>query len=166
MPRLHLEQIRIASPCEVPWDSMRGDDRVRFCRSCRQNVYNVEAMTRAEAERVIAAREGRACVRMLWRPDGTVVTADCWARLRAARRRGFIPFLAMLFLVGWGQLMAMRFGLRAWQRPVAGAPTAIPATPPHQVVPPLPPRGHTAGSPVPLAGKPVRLMGKRAPDGR
>jgi len=121
--RHHLEQIRISSPCEIPWDSMRGDDRVRFCRSCRQSVYNVEAMTRAAAERLIAGREGRACVRMLWRPDGTVVTADCWSRLRAARRRGPIPFLATLVVVGWAQLAAMRFGLRAWHH-------AEPLTPP------------------------------------
>jgi hypothetical protein len=152
--RLHLEQIRIASPCEVPWDSMRGDDRVRFCRSCRQNVYNVEAMTRAEAERLIGAREGRVCVRMLWRPDGTVVTADCWTRLRAARRRGVIPFLAMLVVVGWAELVAMRFGLRPWQPRTMGAPPPAPppaTTPVGEATPPPPP-------PQPL----VRLAGKPA----
>ena len=154
--RLHLEQIQISSPCSVPWDSMRGDDRVRFCRECRQNVFNVEAMTRAEAERLIAEREGRVCIRMLRRPDGTVVTADCWARLRAARRRGLIPFLGMLLVVGWAQLAAMRFGLRAWHR-TTGAP-------------PVPMAGAVAPQRVPeLAGKPSlpartmgepRLMGK------
>jgi len=42
-----LDQIRITSPCKESWDSMRGDDCVRFCQSCRQNV---RALTRAEAE--------------------------------------------------------------------------------------------------------------------
>ncbi len=150
--RLHLEQIRITSPCEVPWDSMRGDGRVRFCRSCRQNVYNVEAMTRAEAERLITAREGRACLRMLQRPDGTVVTADCWARLRAARRRGLIPFLAALFVVGWAELAAMRFGLRAWQ----------PRMQPGTAAPPAPPPRSAPAAAVPAPRPPERLMGKPA----
>jgi hypothetical protein len=88
-----------------------GDGRVRFCDQCRQNVYNVEAMSRVEARRLIGAREGRVCVRILRRPDGTVVTADCWARLRAARRRGFLPFLGMMVLVGLTELIAIGVGL-------------------------------------------------------
>src|SRR5947207_5543115 len=102
-----VDQIEIRSPCTVSWDEMRlagGDGRVRFCGQCRQNVYNVEAMSRSEARRLIAMREGRVCVRILRRPDGTVVTADCWARLRAARRRGFLPFLAMLVRGGFTEL--------------------------------------------------------------
>ena len=109
-----IDQIEISSPCTVSWDEMRaagGDGRVRFCGQCRQNVYNVEAMSRVEARRLIAAREGRVCVRILRRPDGTVVTADCWARLRAARRRGFLPFLGMMVLVGFTELIAIGVGL-------------------------------------------------------
>ncbi len=68
-------------------------------------------MSRVEARRLIAAREGRVCVRILRRPDGTVVTADCWARLRAARRRGFLPFLGMMVLVGFTELIAIGVGL-------------------------------------------------------
>ena len=113
-PRDAIDQIEISSPCTVSWDEMRaagGDGRVRFCGQCRQNVYNVEAMSRVEARRLIAAREGRVCVRILRRPDGTVVTADCWARLRAARRRGFLPFLGMMVLVGFTELIAIGVGL-------------------------------------------------------
>ena len=116
-PRDTIDQIEISSPCTVSWDEMRGaggaggDERVRFCGQCRQNVYNVEAMSRVEAQRLIAAREGRVCMRILRRPDGTVVTADCWARLRAARRRGFLPFLGMMALVGFTELIAIGVGL-------------------------------------------------------
>jgi hypothetical protein len=112
-PRDAIDRIEISSPCTVPWDVMKGDDRVRFCGQCRQNVYNVEALGRGEARRLIAETEGRACVRILRRPDGTVVTADCWARLRAARRRGIVPFLAMLLVVGVAELAAVSFGLFA-----------------------------------------------------
>ena len=72
--KLHL---RIASPCKAPWENMDGDDRVRFCRECNRNVYNLTAMTRREARRVIAEREGRLCVRFYQRRDGTVLTSDC-----------------------------------------------------------------------------------------
>jgi hypothetical protein len=146
---------------------MRGDDRVRFCRECRQNVFNVEAMTRAEAERMIADREGRACIRMLRRPDGTVVTADCWARLRAARRRGLLPFLGMLVVVGWAQLAAMRFGWRAWHHATGAPPPLRPTAPRREVEPPPPPPVHLAGKPsIPVhrtghtMGEAPRLLGR------
>jgi len=114
-----VDQVEISSPCTVPWSSMRGDGRIRFCGHCRQNVYNVEAFGRAEARRLVAESEGRLCVRILRRSDGTVVTADCWTRLRAARRRGIAPFLAMLLVVAWAELVAIRFGLGGWRRFVA-----------------------------------------------
>ncbi len=104
-------RIDIASPCSVPWDAMRGDERVRFCGLCRQNVYNVQALTQDEAERLITQREGRMCVRILQRGDGTVVTRDCWSRLKAARRKGVVHLVFMMIAVGWAQLAAMTSGL-------------------------------------------------------
>jgi hypothetical protein len=56
---------------------MDGDARVRFCRECNRNVYNLSAMTEREARRVVAEREGRICVRFYQRSDGTVLTSDC-----------------------------------------------------------------------------------------
>ncbi len=170
-----VDEIEIASPCSVPWEGMRGDDRVRFCGQCRQNVYNVRELSRAEARRLIANREQRVCVRIFRRDDGTVVTADCWSRLRAARRRGLLPFVAMMIIVGCTELLAAGFGLRAlrsaFRGPAMGAPAAQtgperppplggdakpqPPRPPHLMmgVPPLPemmgeiapPVGHLAG---------------------
>jgi hypothetical protein len=56
---------------------MDGDARVRFCRECNRNVYNLSTMTEREARRVVAEREGRLCVRFYQRSDGTVLTSDC-----------------------------------------------------------------------------------------
>lgn len=72
-----LENLRVASPCPAKWDEMAGDEKVRFCASCRKNVYNLSAMTRREAEDLVASREGRLCALMYRRSDGTVLTADC-----------------------------------------------------------------------------------------
>ena len=42
-----LGRMRVASPCGVSWDSMDGDGRVRFCRLCSLNVYDLSEMTRS-----------------------------------------------------------------------------------------------------------------------
>src|SRR4051812_5478366 len=55
-------QIRIASPCDVNWDSMIGNDRVRFCEHCRLTVHNVDSITRKQLRRLIARSGDRLCV--------------------------------------------------------------------------------------------------------
>ena len=82
-----LDHLRIASPCPVGWEQMTGDERVRFCEQCSLRVYNISAMTRTEAEALIANTEGRICARLYRRFDGTVITKDCPVGLRAIRRR-------------------------------------------------------------------------------
>ena len=82
-----LDQIRIASPCTVPWSAMDGDERMRRCGECRLDVYNVSDMTRDEALELVRERQGRLCVRLYRRPDGTVLTRDCPVGLRAWRWR-------------------------------------------------------------------------------
>jgi len=66
---------------------MIGTDRVRFCGQCSLNVYNLSAMTRDEAESLIAANEGRLCIRFYRRGDGSIITQDCPVGLRAVRQR-------------------------------------------------------------------------------
>lgn len=77
MRRHPLDEVRIATPCPISWSSMTGDSRVRFCSACRLNVYNVSKMTRQEAVDLIGAAEGRLCLRLYRRRDGTVMTSDC-----------------------------------------------------------------------------------------
>ncbi len=82
-----LETIRIANPCNAAWDDMDGTERMRFCHLCQKTVYNLSAMTREQAEKLIRQKEGKACVRLYKRRDGTVMTSDCPVGLRAVRRR-------------------------------------------------------------------------------
>ena len=82
-----LRRVRVASPCRASWDGMEGDERVRFCRQCGLNVYNLSEMTRAEAGSLVARTEGRLCARFYRRADGTVLTKDCPVGLRAVRLR-------------------------------------------------------------------------------
>lgn|GEM_PF-3335515 len=82
-----LRAPRIPLPCDVPWDAMSGDERVRLCGRCSRRVYHLSAMTRSEAAAVLE-RDDAACVRFYERPDGTVLTSDCpaGARKRTLRR--------------------------------------------------------------------------------
>src|SRR3974377_2446301 len=70
-------QIRIATPCPARWEDMGGDDRVRFCDQCRKNVYNLSAMTAAEATALLQDKKGKLCARIYQRADGSILTEDC-----------------------------------------------------------------------------------------
>ncbi len=82
-----LEALRVASPCQADWGAMVGDERVRFCGQCQKNVYNLSAMARAEAEALLQRAEGKLCVRMYKRADGTLITGDCPDGVRRKQRR-------------------------------------------------------------------------------
>ena len=83
-----LDSVRIASPCPARWEDMAGDDRKRRCAQCDLDVHNIAALTRDEAEVVLSgAVEGRVCVRLYRRFDGTILTRDCPRGLALARRR-------------------------------------------------------------------------------
>src|SRR5262245_56534798 len=85
-----LDIIEIANPCPASWEKMRGDDRVRFCEECQLNVYNVCAIPREAALKLLNERgEGRGvlCVGWYKRGDGTVISAGCGGGLRTAARR-------------------------------------------------------------------------------
>src|SRR5262249_21077330 len=82
-----LAAVRVASPCSMRWEDMEGTDRVRHCGQCDLNVYDLSEMSAHEAEGVLRSAEGRMCIRLYRREDGTVLTRDCAVGVRAARRR-------------------------------------------------------------------------------
>lgn len=82
-----LDDVRVASPCHVAWDAMKGDGRARFCGDCKKNVFNVSNMTKADAEQFLHDRLGSdTCIRFYRRADGTLLTDDCPVGLRAKIR--------------------------------------------------------------------------------
>src|SRR5205823_409553 len=82
-----LANVSVATPCPADWDNMIGGERVRFCSQCQLNVYNLSAMSKFEAESLIARTEGRLCVRFYRRRDGSILTDNCPIGLRALKRR-------------------------------------------------------------------------------
>jgi hypothetical protein len=85
MPK--LPQIAIATSCPAKWEDMTGDDRVRHCDLCQRNVYNLTALTTAEAVELVEQTEGRLCVRLYKRRDGNLLTAECPVGVRLAWAR-------------------------------------------------------------------------------
>ena len=62
---------------------MKGSETVRHCSECRKDVYNLSAMTDREASALVASGEDR-CMRVEFRPDGTIVSTRRLTRKRAA----------------------------------------------------------------------------------
>ena len=108
-----LDQIRVASPCSVSWDSMEGTERVRHCGQCRLNVYNISEMSGDEAVNFIREREGRVCVRFFRRHDGTVITKNCPSRFRRIRRAVLTSLVLFIGSLGIASAMVFRDDLRA-----------------------------------------------------
>ncbi|MBA2334727.1 MAG: carboxypeptidase regulatory-like domain-containing protein [Blastocatellia bacterium] len=85
--KFDVNALRVASPCSMGWEKMTGDERVRHCHSCQMSIYNTAEMTKGEVEQLILSREGRLCIRLHKRADGTVMTKDCPVGLRAYQKR-------------------------------------------------------------------------------
>jgi hypothetical protein len=95
-PLITLESIQIASPCRADWNAMqpiRGNNCIRFCPGCGKNVYNLSGMTRDEAMHLLEEKEGKLCVRLRRRADGTVITSDCPVGQAAQKKRGAVAGL-------------------------------------------------------------------------
>jgi hypothetical protein len=82
-----LDRVQIAAPCYADWNQMIGDERKRHCSECKLNVYNLSAMTEREAENFLINAEGRVCLRIFRRADGTVLTQNCPVGWQAIKKR-------------------------------------------------------------------------------
>lgn len=82
-----FDRINIPAPCHADWDSMIGNDQVRFCEHCDLRVTDLSAMTRRKAMDFVARAEGRVCVRFIQKPNGQVLTRTMPEKLYRIQRR-------------------------------------------------------------------------------
>jgi hypothetical protein len=82
-----LDQIAIRKPCNADWDAMTGSDEVRFCEHCAKDVHNLSAITKLEAEQLVADSNGKLCVRYYQLPNGRVETTDSFRRMYPITRK-------------------------------------------------------------------------------
>lgn len=114
----NLNNTRIASPCDVGFENMEGDERVRYCDSCSMNVYNIGSMSSDEAVKLIQEKEGRLCIQLYRRKDGTILTDNCPIGMRRLRDRLARTAVMVLILSSLGWLSAQQ----AESQGLVGAP--------------------------------------------
>jgi hypothetical protein len=124
-PNALLDQIRIASPCKASWETMTGDDRVRFCDLCQKRVYNIAGFTAAEAAELVIRHEGKLCVQVYRRRDGKVLTADCPVGVRQAFRRRLRMAATCVAVAAGGLVGTAAALLRVAPRPAPSGPRVL-----------------------------------------
>lgn len=165
-----LDHVTVAAPCSAGWDNMIGDERVRFCGQCQLNVYNLSAMTKQDAERLITQAEGRLCIRYYRRADGTILTNNCPVGLRALKRRlsriaGAFASAVISFCAG---VLAVT-GLRQQSPVTTAAPRVLIKV--NETFPEMRPMMGTYSAPDYIQGQtvrgdyaPIEVVGKVAPE--
>jgi hypothetical protein len=101
-----VQKLSIAAPCDVPWDSMEGDERTRFCSQCKLNVYNIAEMSTKDAAALVRKNEGKVCLKLYMRADGTVITDNCPVGLRKIRDRMKRVAVAVITSLAWVGLIS------------------------------------------------------------
>jgi hypothetical protein len=159
MRRRSLPQIVIPVPCHVDWNSMTRIDsegRARFCMRCERPVYDSAAITRDELLDLIAKHEGRRlpCIQLHRRPDGTIVTRDCFAPLLRVGRFLWVQ-VALAAVAFWTCVFGIRPLVRFLRRDAAALISSEEMTPPRKrthsirrgmitILPPPPPPERTS----------------------
>lgn len=114
-----LDNIRVAAPCSADWESMTGDQQSRFCAQCEKHVYNLSEMTATAAADLIREKEGKLCVRLYRRHDGTMLTADCPIGMQRIAKR-----MQRLITAGAAAIM---LGVSSWLLPSVILASSSPA---------------------------------------
>ena len=111
----------------MSWDRMMGDNQLRYCESCKLHVFNISEMDVEEAASLISKTDGRLCVRLHRRRDGTVMTRDCPVGTRMALRKAVIAASSTLALLLTGLFWAGAsfFGLSRGRTDMGSPPTRI-----------------------------------------
>ncbi|MGI8731828.1 MAG: carboxypeptidase-like regulatory domain-containing protein [Pyrinomonadaceae bacterium] len=81
------KQIEIKTPCTADWDSMIGNDRIRFCEHCNLTVNDLSNLTPKRVRRLIVKSRGRLCVRYRRLPDGSPLLKAVPKKLHTIGRR-------------------------------------------------------------------------------
>ena len=97
-------ELKVSSPCPKSWDSLVGDDRVRYCGQCKLNVYNLADMSSEEVAEIVQKTEGRLCGRLYVRRDHTATVENCRKSGVRAMAQAVLAVSAVLLLgaTAWG----------------------------------------------------------------
>ncbi|MES2996324.1 MAG: hypothetical protein V4733_05885 [Verrucomicrobiota bacterium] len=148
----------IARPCAMDWAAMSGDERKRFCAGCGKHVFNLSAMTAAEATAFAEETQGRECIAYVPAENGRIHTPNRFERM-LMRFAGRIPRMAALFSLllpaamatGVQRTLGTPLPPPGKDQPVKLGEPAAPPKPPEKEKPVKP--GMPPPKPVPIPGK-------------
>jgi len=108
----------------MSWDDLVGDDRIRYCGKCKQNVYNLADMKAQEVEAIVRKTEGRLCGQLYLRGDRTASLRDCPSTARRVVLQRIVATASVLFLALFATLFRGmegpdRSGLPVWLQDIA-----------------------------------------------
>lgn len=69
-----LDSVDVPIPCDKSWDEMIGNDVLRLCLHCEKDIYNISAMTKKEAKKLLFQSKEKVCIRLERESDGRVKT--------------------------------------------------------------------------------------------
>jgi hypothetical protein len=113
-----LQRLRVASPCQSPWEEMHGDGRRRHCMQCDRQVYDFVQLTAREAAGLIEASGGALCARLTRDGAGRLVTLEPPFTAEPLATRRAAPLVAAAVAAVLGVSGA------AWAEAAAAAPPA------------------------------------------
>lgn len=122
-----IENFREASLCGIPWEKMKGTDRVRFCEQCQLQVYDFTKIELPEAEELIFKRENRRGAVLFRRSDGTFLTSDC--PIGARRKQTIVLAIAGTALLIFGVIALLSLSPRPPKPTTVHSPEALTSSP-------------------------------------
>ncbi len=112
---------------------MKGDDAMRHCSACDQQVYQLSNMSSEQVEDFLLSRKTRGlrtCVRFYQRADGTMLTSDCSVGKKRKRKKQVLSAFGAVAV----SASAVGIGMRA-QRDVASTqPDVVPVVIEHELI--------------------------------
>jgi hypothetical protein len=158
-----LTRIPLEKPCDSPWESMAGSDKVRHCASCDREVYSISEMTELEAElRLLNAGEAVPCIRYARDSQGRVMHLAEPRRpyLSSPSARALVVASALGSGLYAGDAAAQQKGKAKAAEPVqcvmlnSPEPAASKSPAPSNAAPGAVPSSPPRPDPIPLAGAP------------
>ena len=119
-----LDRLTISQPCNADWDSMKGNDQVRFCEHCNLHVNDLSRMTRPQALRLVEQSRGRLCVRYVKTSTGEILTQDSRRLFQIGRRVSQLAAGAFTATMSLSTVVAQGRLLKEDEKMVQGAPRA------------------------------------------
>ncbi|MBX7170249.1 MAG: hypothetical protein K1X72_04775 [Pyrinomonadaceae bacterium] len=108
--KYNLENIKVKNPCSMDWEDMTGNDEIRFCGRCQQNIYNISEMPKRRALKVLNQPNEKICISYFLDEKKQIIT-QTYPGIFKRNFAKIIPlFLALIFSFSSIQAMQIKNG--------------------------------------------------------